>query len=271
MAASWRERGIAWGRPLLPLGREELRAFLRRQGRAWIEDPSNEDRSFARVRARDALSGLAGLGITAAKLSEAAGHLREARWALERFAELAAERLVTIRSGDVVISYGDPLWRPTEIEFRLWTAAIRWISGAPYRPRRQAVVEAQARSWLANRRSLGGTLIRFRGEGRSRELVIGREPRAAARAAPVPTTSLWDGRWRLSGPHAPDLEVRMLGAEGLALCPDWRGAGLERSSVLASPAVWRGSDLVAAPLAGRPEGWTAEAVPDFHAVLRGEV
>jgi len=40
----------------------------------------------------------------------------------------------------------------------------------------------------------------------------------------------------------------------------WRTTGLPRASLLASPALWRGGDLVAAPLAGRPDGWQAETV-----------
>jgi tRNA(Ile)-lysidine synthase len=39
-------------RPLLPFGREELRAFLLERGVAWREDETNADESFARNRVR---------------------------------------------------------------------------------------------------------------------------------------------------------------------------------------------------------------------------
>lgn len=267
MTHRWRERGVEWLRPLLLLARQDLRDFLRRHGRTWVEDPSNDNEDFARARARKALACLSDLGVTTSRLGEAADHIRDARWALERFAQHAAERLVTIRSGDVVISYGDPLWLPSDIEFRLWTAAIRWVSGAYYRPRRDSLMMAQAGAHMGQRRSIGGTLVRVHGKGRSRVAVIGREPRAVSRAV-APTTALWDGRWRLTGPHSPELQVRMLGEAGIALCPDWRDSGLERSSVIASPAVWWGEMLIAAPLAGRPEGWTAEVATRFSASLQ---
>jgi len=39
-------------RPLLSVTRAEIRGFLEREGIAWAEDPSNDDRRFARVRVR---------------------------------------------------------------------------------------------------------------------------------------------------------------------------------------------------------------------------
>ena len=50
--------GIWFLRPLLRLRRSELRSGLRDRGLAWIEDPSNEDPHFERVRTRRALSNM---------------------------------------------------------------------------------------------------------------------------------------------------------------------------------------------------------------------
>jgi tRNA(Ile)-lysidine synthase len=96
---------------------------------------------------------------------------------------------------------------------------------------------------------------------------IAREHAAVARLS-GPTDALWDGRWRLTGPHAPGLEVRALG-EAVRECPEWRAAGLPRATLLASPAVWEGARLVAAPVAGMGAGWVAEVggAADFAAFL----
>lgn len=54
----WPEgRGIVLGRPLLTSRRDALRAFLLGKGVDWVEDPSNENRTFERVRVRQALGG----------------------------------------------------------------------------------------------------------------------------------------------------------------------------------------------------------------------
>lgn len=45
-------------RPLLGVPREDIRAFLRCRGQGWLDDPSNVNRAFERVRVRlDARSG----------------------------------------------------------------------------------------------------------------------------------------------------------------------------------------------------------------------
>jgi tRNA(Ile)-lysidine synthase len=104
--------------------------------------------------------------------------------------------------------------------------------------------------------TLGGCLMTFDGP----VLRISREPQAVAQLA-TPTTALWDARWQLSGPHAPDLQLRALGA-GIDLCCDWRTSGLPRRSLQATPAVWRDQTLVSAPLAGFGRDWSAQIVAD---------
>jgi tRNA(Ile)-lysidine synthase len=47
--------GTLLGRPLLAVDRAELRTYLREVGQAWIEDPTNQDESYERVRVRRAL------------------------------------------------------------------------------------------------------------------------------------------------------------------------------------------------------------------------
>ncbi|MEM7068213.1 MAG: tRNA lysidine(34) synthetase TilS [Pseudomonadota bacterium] len=47
--------GVIVKRPLLGLTRKELRRYLRDIGQSWIEDPSNDDASFERVRVRQVL------------------------------------------------------------------------------------------------------------------------------------------------------------------------------------------------------------------------
>ena len=53
----WPEgRDIFLLRPMLGLGRADIRAWLADQGETWIEDPSNSDLRFARPRARAAMT-----------------------------------------------------------------------------------------------------------------------------------------------------------------------------------------------------------------------
>jgi len=52
MPAQWQRQGLNWHRPWLSLPSAALREWLRSQGQAWIEDPSNSDPKFTRNRIR---------------------------------------------------------------------------------------------------------------------------------------------------------------------------------------------------------------------------
>lgn len=78
------ENGLRWVRPLLGVGREELRDWLRARGAGWIDDPSNDDPRFDRVRARQMRDQLATLGLTAGRLADTAERMRAAAEVLAR-------------------------------------------------------------------------------------------------------------------------------------------------------------------------------------------
>lgn len=52
MPARWERAGVAWHRPLLRVPGVEVRRWLRAQGQAWVEDPTNADERYTRNRIR---------------------------------------------------------------------------------------------------------------------------------------------------------------------------------------------------------------------------
>ena len=90
-------------RPLLTVRRAELRHYLTVLKGAWVEDPSNADRRFDRVRMRQALEVLAPLGLDAAALAETAGRMARAQAALRARAAEAATRAVRVQHGDLLM------------------------------------------------------------------------------------------------------------------------------------------------------------------------
>ena len=249
MQAVRRAEGMLWLRPLLGIGRDELRAELRRRGADWIEDPSNENPAFDRVRIRRAQAVLADLGLGFDRLAGVAGHLAQVREALDRQLADLAPRLAREDRGDVVLAPA-AFDQPPEILRRLLVAALRWVASADHGPRGPALAQAT----VALRAGRGVTLAGCRMLPRREGLRICREWQAVRDLA-APADGLWDGRWRFAGGAGAGLEIRALGEVGLALCPDWRATGLPRPGLLASPALWEGARLVSAPLAGRAEGW----------------
>ncbi|WP_372839827.1 tRNA lysidine(34) synthetase TilS [Phaeovulum sp.] len=257
MAEERRAEGMLWLRPLLGTTRAELRDYLRAAGADWVDDPTNEDTAYARVRARASLAALAPLGISASGVAEVTAHLREVREVLDTATHAAAEALVRDDSGDLVIERAGLAALPAELRRRLLAQALRWIASAEHAPRGPALA---AFAETALKGDAPATLHGCFALPEGKDLRICRE--AAACAGAVPLGELWDGRWRVVGPSVPGAEVRVLGDKGLQQCPDWRASGRPRAALAADPALWRGGELLAAPLAGMGNGWRAEAERD---------
>ncbi len=244
MASAWEDRGVTWLRPLLAVSRAELRDYLRGLGVGWVEDPSNDNVRFDRVRARRALAVLAPLGVTAERLAAVAGHLAAARAALEAVTDQAAALVLRAEAGAVWIAVEALAAHPAEVQRRLILRVIGWIAGAGYGPRGVAVTALLARLLAGRPGVLAGCRFGVTPAG----TLAFREAKAVAGEVCRPD-QLWDDRWQLRGPVPEGAEVRMLGV-GIARCPDWRAIGLPRAALMAGPALWLGQRLIAAPLAG---------------------
>jgi tRNA(Ile)-lysidine synthase len=61
-------------RPLLSVTRAQLRAYLKKSGLEWRDDPMNEDPRFARVRIRQSWPQLEEIGLSPTRIAAAAGH-----------------------------------------------------------------------------------------------------------------------------------------------------------------------------------------------------
>ncbi|MEQ8896282.1 MAG: tRNA lysidine(34) synthetase TilS [Roseovarius sp.] len=266
MAPRWQQGGITFFRPVLHATREELRAVLRDRGIGWADDPSNADPAFERVRARQVLETLAPLGIEATTLAEVAGNLAAARTVIDQQVAFAARNVARTEDGDVLLDRTALARLEPEITRRLLQQAILWISGADYPPRGPALQRAMRAIDAGDSVTLHG--CRF--ITRAGALRLTREEQAVADLTARPG-DVWDGRWRLSGPETEGAVVAALGENGLRHCPNRRNSALPAASLRASPAVWQGHTLLAAPLAELENGWTAELVRrenhDFAALL----
>lgn len=256
MAPRRRAGGVDWLRPLLGASRAALRDYLRGRRLGWVEDPSNADPRFLRVQARQMLEGLAPLGLDAAAILAATQRLAAARDALDRAAQEAARQIAAAKAGAVRFDRAGLLALAPELRRRLLSHALGWVASADYRPRHESLAEALSAVAEGRDSALHGCrLIHKQGA-----LWVVRELQAVRGQRGGPGL-LWDRRWRLVAPEGAEtagLEVAALGDVGLSACPNWRETGLPRAALPASPAVWRGGDLVAAPLAGRAAGWRAE-------------
>lgn len=250
-------------RPMLGITRQQLRDYLAEIGVSWVEDPSNHDTRFDRIKARQALDGLKPLGISAETLSRVAENLAQARDALAMYTQESARKVAFAEAGDVLLDRAGFAALPAEIRRRLVVGCIGWIAGPGYPPRQSAVDQAISALETGQAGAVGGCLL----IPQSEKTRICREFKAVEEVTAA-IGQRWDGRWVLTGPETKGTEVRALGEKGLLLLPDWRSTGRPRLALQSSPALWQGDNVLSAPLAGLANGWRAKLAPEwpeFHA------
>ncbi|MCB5408476.1 tRNA lysidine(34) synthetase TilS [Pseudogemmobacter faecipullorum] len=258
MRPGWQEAGVTFLRPLLHESRAALRAFLRREGQDWCEDPSNSNPRYLRARMRSLRAALEPAGIGLTQLRETIAHLARAQALLRHETGATFARIGTEEAGALRLERAGFAALHPEMQRRLISAAIRWLSAARHAPRAPMLAHLLERLSKEQPATLGGCRFLFTQSA----LLICREPRSLGPAVAAP--GLWDQRWQITGPLSPDLELRALGAEGLRQATDWRETGLAREILLVSPGLWQGEILVAAPLAGSGAAkWQAKLRQSF--------
>jgi len=244
-------------RPLLAVGRARLTATLRARRQAWIEDPSNRDPAFARVRARQWLAALAWAGCGEARLGGLAEAFAARRIDGEsRIARLLARACSLSPAGYVML---DPApvaaaARPTALG--ALSRVLATVGGGAY-PASRAKVEALL-SWMADAAGpVSATLARCRCLRRQRDIVVCRESRhlPAPLAVAAGRPMLWDGRFAIEIGDAAEMPtLGALGGEGwaevVAVAPDLRRTVIPHPARLCLPALRDSTGIVEVPFLG---------------------
>jgi tRNA(Ile)-lysidine synthase len=268
-------------RPLLPVDPARLRAVLKERGQSWIEDPSNRDPGFERVRIRRLLPALGREGVTAARLARTARALGRARAVVEAAVARHLADCATVHpAGYCLLDRARWLEAPEEISRRALLRVLLCVGGGTYPPRGdrlarlwQALADEGGEAMAA--RTLAGCRVLV-GSGR---VLVCREAGAATgeTALDAGRPEAWDGRFMVCAPdqrRAPaGLTVRRLGEAGWAAAaaahPGPRDAGIPAAVRPGLPAMYGLDGLVAVPHLKfvRADIGTAE-FPDFRAEFR---
>ena len=199
LAGIWAEtewQGLRVIRPLLNHRRQDLRNYLTGIGQGWIDDPSNEDVKFERVRVRQGLNGeLSGLEAQAqaTQTSIKANSKTVQTWCLNHF-QIHETGFLTISLSQLKVLGCDIL----DLVLRRMIDLAGSSTRKPDREERGDFL-----NWIngpsAGRRTLGGALFVKREE----IFVVGREAGRIANVPEVVPASgfvVWDGRFRVEAP-----------------------------------------------------------------------
>lgn len=249
-------------RPLLDARRGALRDFLRGQGAAWMEDPSNENALFERVRVRQFLARAEDRGdLRVEALVETAAACRVAAARLEavenaRFAALGGT-FDAVGGASIVAAGLEASDAP------LIGRLAHAVGGGAHPPGESASAATLSAALAAGAATLGGAIIRAE-DGR---IFFAREPAAAlgrGGAAGIPAATiepgrrvLWDDRFIVRNLLDETADLRPLGEHARFFALE----GERAESRIAAPGLWVRGVLAAA--AGDSDGFEPLAAERF--------
>ncbi len=193
-------------RPFLDIPGACLRAYGKKHGLEWFDDPSNRHRRFTRVRIRQAAPILAEEGLTRSRIIQSAGHMARARATLEEVSAAAAGRIArTDEMGAIGIDHARLCDCTGDTLPRILAAALRCVSGSRIRPRWKSLcllIDHVIKDCRTTVPLHGCLVLKRRRYGRD-IIIICREPHAIGHPMAIgPVTAgksiLWDRRFTLT-------------------------------------------------------------------------
>ncbi len=219
--AGWTARNdVLILRPLLAMQPEALRAFLRAEKMQWVEDPSNVDRKFERVRVRQDGGGVAPADAAPRRTVE-----QETAAFLARYVTIRAEGFAVVHANSAP---------PAAL-----AALLRVVGGEKYPPRRDAVAALGENFCSA---TLGGVRVQKTSKLGGGWL-LAREPAACAPPVPAAENVFWDNRFRLLAGQ-PGASFGALGADAAGFR---KGSDLPSLVLQTMPCLRVGGEIRLAP------------------------
>lgn len=187
-------------RPFLRTRREAIRDCLRQWGRGWIEDPSNADQHYERVRVRESLSD------RFETTPEAVQSAADRRGRLADEAAALARRHLCVMHGVLARLAPEALNEEAEIVCHLLASLTAVLGGRQHLPAAATMDRVMA---MLDRRSMGRmTAGRVIFDLRREGLYMHRENRDLSLIrVPKDTVEIWDGRYRVENRMDADVEV----------------------------------------------------------------
>ena len=194
-------------RPLLGCRREAIRDHLRGQGVTWIDDPTNENPAYERVRTRFALT-----DAERAELVASAAANAKTRTVVAGRAAAIVDALATQPASGLVrldLAIQDAEREPAVLALR---ALLATFGGTPYLPDEARVASLLSRFHPGMRATLSRVVVDVRRSG----IWMRREARDLPVRRLAEGATVWDGRWTLAGPADAGLFVGPLGKDRAA-------------------------------------------------------
>lgn len=215
MARRTRRDGVDLLRPLIDVPKARLLETCRARGAGWVEDPSNHDRRYGRVRLRRLAGPLADRGVSADRLTRIASAMGRVRAHVDGLVAALVDGHGRLHdAGHVTVDLAPFTRWPAPLRAAALTRMIAAVAPG-YPPRSEAVHGLLER--IAACATGGWTLGHCRiVVGRDQRLLIAREARFCAPPAMLPPGGRmrWDSRFEIVSADRRPLLVGALGDAG---------------------------------------------------------
>ncbi len=155
--------GILWMRPLLKFRKEELRNYLRNSNYSWIDDCSNYNEKFKRVKMRKLLKQLKSNDLITSNFVKTADHMLRSSKLSKEIAKSNSKTLLSFNVVGQITFEVDKFSKLFEdTQFRILSGIISWFSGKFYKPRFSQLENMHNKilnlKWMGA--TLGGTVFK---------------------------------------------------------------------------------------------------------------
>ncbi|WP_068087140.1 tRNA lysidine(34) synthetase TilS [Polycladidibacter stylochi] len=144
-------------RPLLKISKDKLLQCLRERGVDWVEDPSNQDRAYSRVRIRQLQPKLDEIGLSVARVTATAKAMNRVRETVQYYVKKHLNDCTVVHaSGAVRVELPTLMQAPLEIQLRSLAQLLQGVSGATFTARLESLERTLEE--IAHPSFRGGTL-----------------------------------------------------------------------------------------------------------------
>ncbi len=135
MPEIFKKNSINLIRPMLVFTKDEIKYYLKKQKQKWVEDPSNKDKKYKRVRIRKLKKLIDELEFSNDRLLKTMNNMARTRDAIEFFVERLVKESVTKEKENIKIQRDKFISYPDEVSLRAIASIIQSFSKAKYPPR----------------------------------------------------------------------------------------------------------------------------------------
>ena len=257
-SSSYERNGLTLIRPLIDTPKSELISYARRKKINWVEDPSNENQKYDRVKLRKVLPLIYKEGFDKKVFLKSVKKLRLANQALDQITkEFVLQYVIINKNISVFIKKELFLTAPEDVQLRVLQNTIRIFSGERYySPNYLKILNLM--NWARNdndisAKTLGGTIFRKRKGG----LILYKEVKKLNDIKPIKLSKskykAWDNRFLIKINKSVKGEISYLGNEGVKILKSKKILGkkgfngIPLTALYSIPAMWDGKRLISAP------------------------